>query len=58
MVIYNEKQYTLLTMNITQIETNLQDLITSFDKENFIYDLLVAYGLPKASITQLRKGCN
>ena len=58
MVIYNEKQYTLLTMNITQIETNLQDLITSFDKENFIYDLLLAYGLPKASITRLRKGCN
>lgn len=43
-------------MNIAQIETNLQELIADFNKENFIYDLLLAYGLPKASITRLRKG--
>jgi len=43
-------------MNIAQIEINLQKLITTFNKESFIYDLLLAYGLPKASITRLKKG--
>ncbi|MDP8217681.1 MAG: N-6 DNA methylase [Candidatus Theseobacter exili] len=43
-------------MNIAQIEDNLQKLIKSFSKETFIYDLLLAYNLPKASITRLKKG--
>ncbi|MDO9518274.1 MAG: hypothetical protein Q7J10_09550 [Methanosarcinaceae archaeon] len=43
-------------MNIAQIENNLQELIKSFSKETFIYDLFLAYGLPKASITRLQKG--
>lgn len=43
-------------MNIAQIEENLQKLIESFSKETFIYDLFLAYGLPKASITRLQKG--
>ena len=43
-------------MNTTQIEKNLNDLVKSFDKENFIYDLLVAYGISKTSITRLKKG--
>ena len=43
-------------MNITQIESNLQQLIKSVSKESFIYELLLAYGLPKASITRLQKG--
>jgi hypothetical protein len=43
-------------MNITQIENNLQKLMNRFSKETFIYDLLLAYGLPKASITRLQKG--
>jgi len=43
-------------MNIAQIEKNLQKLMKSFDKDSFIYDLLLAYGLPKASITRLQKG--
>ena len=54
-------------MNITQIENNLQKLIKDIAslppeggnfkvKEEFIYNLLLAYGLPKASITRLRKG--
>ncbi|UZD21153.1 class I SAM-dependent DNA methyltransferase [Algoriphagus halophytocola] len=43
-------------MNIAQIESNLQNLIKSFSKETFIYDLLLAYALPKASITRLQKG--
>jgi hypothetical protein len=43
-------------MNIAQIEINLQKLIKSFSRDTFIYDLLSAYELPKASITRLKKG--
>lgn len=43
-------------MNIAQIENNLQQLVKSFNKETFIYDLLLAYGQPKASITRLQQG--
>lgn len=43
-------------MNIAQIENNLNKLMKSFDKETFIYNLLTAYYLPKASITRLQKG--
>jgi hypothetical protein len=43
-------------MNITQIEKNIEKLIENFSKETFIYDLLRAYGLPKATITLLQKG--
>jgi type I restriction-modification system DNA methylase subunit len=43
-------------MNIAQIEKNLQSLMKSFKKESFIFELLLAYGLPKASITRLQKG--
>ena len=43
-------------MNIAEIEVNLKKLLAEFDKENFIYDLLLAYGQPKASIKRLRDG--
>ncbi|NGY37245.1 class I SAM-dependent DNA methyltransferase [Flavobacterium sp. XN-5] len=43
-------------MNIAQIEENLQNLILNYTQETFIYELLLAYGLPKASITRLQKG--
>lgn len=43
-------------MNIAQIEENVQGLVKSFVKETFIFDLLLAYGLPKASISRLQKG--
>ncbi len=45
-------------MNIAQIENNLQILVKSFNKDMFIYDLLLAYGQPKASIIRLQKGMN
>lgn len=44
-------------MNSTQIATNLENLfLKPIDKETFIYDLLLAYGIPNASITRLQKG--
>ena len=43
-------------MNIAQIESNLQKLTKSFNKDSFIYDLLLAYGQSKASIKRLQQG--
>jgi hypothetical protein len=43
-------------MNIAQIETNLQDVIADYRKETFIFDLLLAYGMPKATIARLKQG--
>ena len=43
-------------MNITQIEKNLSKLTKNLNEETFIYDLLLAYNLPKATITRLQKG--
>ena len=46
-------------MNITKIEQNLQELVTNFkieSQDTFIYDLLLAYGQPHASIARLQKG--
>jgi hypothetical protein len=43
-------------MNITQIESNVQGVVKSFNKDSFIYDLLLAYGQPKSSIKRLQQG--
>lgn len=43
-------------MTILQIETNLQELIDNFSQDSFIFDLLQAYGMPKATISRLKKG--
>jgi len=43
-------------MNISKIEENIQQLVKSPSQEEFIYGLLLAYGLPKASITRLKDG--
>ena len=43
-------------MNIAQIEKNLSKLVKDISKETFIYDLLLAYGTPKATVNLLKKG--
>ena len=43
-------------MSLSKIENNLKKLITNFDKENFIYDFLLAFDQPKSSINRLKKG--
>jgi len=43
-------------MNIVQIEKNIKKLMKSISRKTFIYEFLLAYGLPKASITRLKKG--
>ncbi len=43
-------------MTITQIENNITKLLKNFSQDNFIFEFLLAYGEPKATITRLRKG--
>lgn len=43
-------------MNLTQIDNNIQKLVKEFNQLTFIYDLLLAYGMPKASIKRLQTG--
>ena len=43
-------------MLIEKIEDNLKEILKKIKKENFIYDFLVAYDLPKATISRLQKG--
>ena len=43
-------------MKSTEIQHNVQSIIDNFSKEEFIYDLLIAYGISKTSVTRLKKG--
>lgn len=43
-------------MKKSEIHQRLQDISTNFDKENFIYDFLLSFGLSKTTITRLKKG--
>ncbi len=43
-------------MKIAQIEENLQNLVENFSEEEFIFELLLAYGVPKTTVTLLKKG--
>ena len=43
-------------MNSSEIQNNVEKVIDEFDEGEFIYDLLLAYGISKASIKRLRLG--
>lgn len=43
-------------MKSTEIKHNVQTLIDNFSKDEFVFDLLVAYGISKTSVTRLKKG--
>jgi hypothetical protein len=43
-------------MKSIEIKENVQSLIDNFSKEEFIFDLLVAFGISKTSVTRLKKG--
>lgn len=43
-------------MKSSEIKHNVQTLIDNFTKEEFVFDLLVAYGISKTSVTRLKKG--
>ncbi|MEA3498040.1 MAG: DNA methyltransferase [Campylobacterota bacterium] len=42
-------------MDILQLELKLQDITENINKDDFIFDFLSAYEMPKANITRLRK---
>ena len=42
-------------MNIIQLEQKLQNLTDNLSKDDFIFDFLLAYEMPKASVSRLRK---
>lgn len=43
-------------MNLDHLAKRLQNLIQSLNEKTFIYDLLLAYNLPKSTITRLQNG--
>jgi hypothetical protein len=43
-------------MNSNEIESNVKRIFENFSKEEFPFDLLLAYGISKTSITRLKKG--
>jgi len=43
-------------MTITKIEENITNLMIEFDKDNFLFELLLSYGFPKATIARHKKG--
>ena len=43
-------------MNSKEIQNNVQAIVDNFSKEEFIYDLLMAYGTTKTVTTMLKKG--
>lgn len=43
-------------MNSKEIQHIVQNLIDNFSKDEFVFDLLVAYGISKTSVTRLKKG--
>ena len=45
-------------MAITEIEDKISEIIDDKDYDNFIYNFLGVYDIPKATITKLRKGIN
>lgn len=45
-------------MAITEIEDKISEIINKSDHDNFIYDFLGVYDIPKATVTKLKKGIN
>jgi hypothetical protein len=43
-------------MNIEKLEEKIKSLVANLNEKTFIYDLLLAYEQPKASITRLQNG--
>lgn len=43
-------------MTSTEIHNKVKEIIADFSKEDFIYDLLLAYGTSRTSVTRLKKG--
>ncbi|TGN29178.1 class I SAM-dependent DNA methyltransferase [Empedobacter tilapiae] len=45
-----------MALSIAEIESNIQEAFSNFNQESFIYDFLLSYGTPKATIASLKAG--
>ncbi len=45
-----------MSMSIHKVEQRLKTIVEDFDKQEFIYDLLLAYKVPKSTVTRLKQG--
>lgn len=45
-----------MALSIAEIESNIQEAFSNYNQESFIYDFLLAYGTPKATIASLKAG--
>ncbi len=43
-------------MTSKEIESNVRQIFENFTKEEFIFDLLIAYGISKTSVTRIKNG--
>lgn len=43
-------------MNSQEIEHNVKRIVDNFSEENFLYDLLLAYSISRASVSRLKSG--
>lgn len=43
-------------MTVSRIEENIIKLLKNFSQDSFVFEFLLAYGEPKATITRLKKG--
>ena len=42
-------------MTISQIEEKIKNLLSNLNQEQFVFDFLLSYGEPKATIARLKK---
>lgn len=45
-----------MSVSIAEIENNLEEVFRDFDKESFIYEFILSFGIPQATIKRLKSG--
>ena len=45
-----------MSLSIAEIENNLEKVFTDFNKEDFIYEFILSFGIPHATIKRLKSG--
>lgn len=44
-----------MSVSIAEIENNIEKVFTNVDKESFIYEFIVSFGVPNSTIERLKK---
>lgn len=45
-----------MSLSIAEIENNLEKVFTNFNKEDFIYEFILSFGIPQVTIKRLKSG--